>query len=221
MNRCVEPQLVDDIESVIVLAESFCQTEADFFLLCLEKYFSDTTFLESLDLCCGTGDYDIVLANNRPGNIDAIDGSALILEVAKRNILKAGLENRIKTKELHVPFLIDKKYDFIYSLSSLHHFHNPKDFWLTIKNHSKEKTKILVIDLHRPENGETAIDIVNFYEKDESKQHRTDAYNSLLAAFTFNEILDQLNDVQLNLNVEKVKTRFDGHFINVVWGEIS
>ena len=49
MYRCVEPQLVDNPKSVKVLAESFSQVEADFFLFCLENYFHADDFLESLD----------------------------------------------------------------------------------------------------------------------------------------------------------------------------
>lgn len=145
----------------------------------------------------------------------------LVLEIAKQNILKAGLGNRIAIKQLYVPFVIEKKYDFIFSLNSLHHFHNPKDFWLTIKNHSKGKTKVLVIDLHRPASKDTAEGIVDFYEKNESARHCTDAYNSLLAAFTSEEIIDQLKDTKISLNVEKFKTRYDGHYITVVWGELA
>lgn len=221
MDRCVEPQLVEDPESVKVLAESFSELERDFFLSCLEKYFRDDVFLESLDLCCGTGDFDIALANNHSMNIDAVDGSSLVLEVAKQNILNAGLADRITTQKLHVPFLVEKKYDLIFSLNSLHHFHDPADLWLTIKNHSKEGTKVLVIDLQRPTSKETARDIVNFYEANESQHHRTDAYNSLLAAFESEEIINQLKDVQLDLNVEKIKTRCDGLYIIVVWGTVK
>ena len=221
MDRCLEPQLVDNPESVKVLAESFSQVEADFFLSCLENYFQDDVFLESLDLCCGTGDFDIVLANNKSTNIHAVDGSSLVLEVAKQNILNAGLENRITTQQLFVPFLIEKKYDFIFSLNSLHHFHDPNHFWSTIKNHSKDGTKVLVIDIHRPASKEIAKEVVDFYETDESSHHRTDAYNSLLAAFESEEIIKQLKDLPLNLNVETTTTRFNGFYIIVVWGTVK
>lgn len=220
MDRRLEPQLIDDHEAVTVLAESFSQAEADFFLDCLEKYFPNSIFLETLDLCCGTGDFAIALSEIKSGNIDAIDGSAPIIEIARKNISEAGLENRIKTKQLYVPFFIEKKYDFIFSLNSLHHFHNPADLWSTIKTHSKEKTKILVIDLHRPDNEKTARDIVEFYEKGESKYHQIEAYNSLLAAFKFEEVVAQLKDAKLDLNVEKIKTKFDGFYITVIWGEL-
>lgn len=220
MDRCIEPQLVDDVRSVEVLANSFSMQEANFLLENIKRYFLDSEFLEILDLCCGTGDFAIVLAENYNGNIDAVDGSLLVLEVANNKIVNAGFDNRITTKHLYAPFLIDKKYDLIYSLSSLHHFHNPNDFWLTIKNHTKENTKILVIDTHRPPSKEVAKTIVDTYENGESEWHQAEAYNSLLASFESSEVVEQLRELQLDLKVETIKTKLDGFSFIVVWGEI-
>lgn len=220
MNRILEPQLVDWPEAVNVLANSFCTKEADFFLENIEKYFANDIFPKSLDFCCGTGDYAILLAQTKNSCIDAIDGSALVLKVAKEKINQAGLNDRIHVKELYAPFLIDKKYDFIYSLSSLHHFHNPADFWQTIKNHTKLGTKILVIDAHRPHSTEVATKIVNTYESGESVWHQTEAYNSLLASFEIEEVVQQLETAELRLHVEKITTAMDDFNFIVVWGEI-
>lgn len=220
MKRIPEHQLIDDKKSVKVLAESFDKREADFLISKLEEYFPYNDYLETLDLCCGTGDFAIFLAGKKSVNIDAVDGSRLVLEIAKENIVKEGLGNKITTKNLYVPFLIDKKYDLIYSLSSLHHFHCPRDFWITIKNHSKEKTKVLVIDTHRPPTEKIARDIVEHYEHGESKDHQKEAYNSLLASFEIKEVVNQLNEADLDLNVEEIKTKFDGFSIFVVWGEL-
>ncbi len=220
MNRILEPQLVDWPEAVNVLANSFSQKEADSFLEHIEKYFSNDVFPKSLDFCCGTGDYAILLAQTKNTCIDAIDGSALVLEVAKEKINQAGLNDSIHVKELYAPFLIDEKYDFIYSLSSLHHFHNPVDFWQTIKNHTKLGTKILVIDSLRPHSTEVARKIVNTYESGESVWHQTEAYNSLLASFEIEEVVQQLATAELRLHVEKITTAMDGFNFIVVWGEI-
>jgi ubiquinone/menaquinone biosynthesis C-methylase UbiE len=220
MKRILEHQLVDDKKSVKVLADSFDKREADFFLMKLEECFPNNDYRDILDLCCGTGDFAIFLAGKKSVNIDAVDGSPLVLEIAEENIVKENLENKIIIKNLHVPFLIDKKYDLIYSLSSLHHFHNPQDFWITIKNHSKEKTKVLVIDTHRPLNEKIAKDIVEHYEHGESTDHQKEAYDSLLASFEIKEVVNQLNELDLDLNVEEIKTKFDGFSTFVVWGEL-
>jgi len=220
MKRILEHQLIDDKKSVKVLAESFDKREADFLIRKLEEHFPNNDYLETLDLCCGTGDFAIFLARKKSVNIDAVDGSPLVLEIAEKNIVKEGLENKIFTKNLCVPFLINKKYDLIYSISSLHHFHDPREFWITIKNHSEEKTKVLVIDTHRPLNEKIAKDIVEHYEHGESEHHQKEAYNSLLASFEIKEVVDQINGLDLCLNVEEIKTKFDGFSIIVVWGEL-
>jgi ubiquinone/menaquinone biosynthesis C-methylase UbiE len=220
MDRVLEPQLINDQNSVKVLSESFSKKEAELFIENIKKKFSDNTFLEILDFCCGTGDFAIVLANTITGKIDAIDGSESVLAVAYEKIKHAELSDRINLKNLYAPFYTDKKYDLIYSLNSLHHFHNPIDFWLTIKHHSDKKTKIFVLDLHRPTSEKIAKEIVNTYEKGESEYHQTEAYNSLLASFTVLEVLDQLRNLDLNLNVEILNTKFDGFNFIVVWGEL-
>lgn len=220
MNRIPEHQLIDDEQSVKVLAESFDKREADLFLTKLEEFFPDNDYREILDLCCGTGDFAIFLASKKSVNIDAVDGSSLVLEIAVKNIMKNNLSNKITTKNLHAPFLTGKKYDLIYSLSSLHHFHDPRDFWYTIKNHSKEKTKVLVIDTHRPANVKIAKDIVDHYEHGESEHHQKEAYNSLLASFEKHEVIDQLNELDLDLNVEEISTKFNGFSTIIVWGEL-
>lgn len=220
MNRITEHQLINDLKSVEVLANSFSLKEAEFFLKNIENYFPNSKFLEILDFCCGTGDFSIILANNTQGRIDAIDGSLPVIKIAKEKIENANLSDRITLKNLYAPFNIDKTYDFIYSLSSLHHFHNPKDFWFTIKNHTKKGTKILVIDTHRPLNETIAKNIVDTYEAGESEYHQTEAYNSLLASFESQEVVEQLTEVQLDLQVEKILTKFEGFYFIVVWGEV-
>lgn len=220
MNRVLEPQLIDQPEAVTVLNNSFSVKEADFFLESIQRYFANDTFPKILDFCCGTGDFTIVLARAKTGHITAIDGSALVLKKAKEKINQACLDDRIYVKKLCAPFLIDEKYDFIYSLNSLHHFHNPADFWQTIKNHTKVGTKILVIDLHRPPSTEIARKIVNTYEDGESARHQIEAYNSLLASFEIEEVVKQLADAQLKLHAEKITTAMDDFNFIVVWGEI-
>lgn len=220
MKRVLEPQLIDDKNSVKVLCESFSEKEADLFIENINQHFPYMDFSECLDFCCGTGDFAIVLAKKKKGNIDAIDGSAPVLNVAKEKIKNADLSSRISVKHLYAPFVIDKKYDFIYSLNSLHHFHEPKDFWLTIKNHTRKGSKVLVIDLHRPPSEETAKEIVNTYEAVESSWHQKEAYNSLLASFEASEVVKQLEESNFNLNVATIKTKFEGFSFIVVWGEV-
>ena len=220
MHRRLEPQLMDDYDQAKAFANANKQKSIDFFLECKNTYFPNLLFYESLDLCCGPAEYAIALADNNFGIVDAVDASEPMLEIAHNNVKKTAVHSRINLKHIHVPFITDKKYDFIFSVNSLHHFHNPRDFWLTVKAHTKHKTKILVIDLYRPETEVLANSIVNYYTENEDEIFKKDFYNSLLAAFNTKEICEQLGDAELNLNVEKIPTTFSGNYMNVIWGEV-
>lgn len=220
MHRRLEPQIMDNLERVHAFSSADKQISIDFFLNCKKKYFPNLNFYEGLDLCCGPAQYDIALSKTDFGIIDAIDGSIPMLKIAEKNINESLTNKRINLKKLHVPFTIEKKYDFIFSINSLHHFHNPRDFWITVKNHSKSKTKILVIDLNRPLTEIMAKNIVDYYSASESEYFREDFYNSLLASFRSNEIAEQITNADLNLNVSIEETSFKGNYMNVIWGEI-
>jgi hypothetical protein len=66
---------------------------------------------------------------------------------------------------------------------------------------------IYVMDLYRPNSREDAKKIVESVSGNEPEVLKRDFYNSLLAAFTVDEIRDHLESASLPLNVEKVSER--------------
>lgn len=220
MHRRLEPQLMEGNFQVEAFAAADKKTSINFFLNCIKNYFPDLTFADSLDLCCGPAEYDIALTTKFPGNIDAVDASLPMLKIAEKNVRLAKAEDCITLKNFYIPFTTNKKYDFIFSINSLHHFHNPADFWITVKSHSKQSTKILVIDLYRPSSEKVAETIVEYYSAEENELFKTDYHNSLLASFTDEELRHQLIHNDLKLNVEKIETRASENYMNVIWGEL-
>mgnify|MGYP002338722029 CR=1 FL=1 len=80
----------------------------------------------------------------------------------------------------------------VVSNSLLHHLHWPACLWDAINRVAGEGTAVYIMDLQRPDSAEQAAKIVADYAADEPEQLRTDFYNSLLAAFTPEEVSAQL-----------------------------
>ena len=95
--------------------------------------------------------------------------------------------------------------------SLLHHLPNPLQFWYHLKKLVKPGSFVLVMDLLRPESSEAAQAIVDQYAKDEPAILRRDFYNSLLAAFTEDEVASQL--AELNLSRLLIDVPDDRHWV--------
>jgi len=101
--------------------------------------------------------------------------------------------------------------DVILSNSLLHHLPNPLQFWARLKQLAKPGACILVMDLLRPDSPETAQALVEQYAANEDPILKRDFYNSLLAAFTEDEVAAQL--AQMNLSRLLIDVPDDRHWV--------
>ena len=108
---------------------------------------------------------------------------------------------------------LNASYDAIISNSLLHHLHEPQHLWSIIKqfvtNENKRgETAIYVCDLFRPDSKQEASELVDQYANKEPEILRKDFYNSLLAAFTPDEVRTQIDSAELDsLNIDVVSDR--------------
>lgn len=211
MERILEPEIMDNKKQVIAYSK------ADFSLsnqMFVDKLIADyySRLKNVLDIGCGPADVPIRLAKAMPSVcITAIDASDPMIQFARKQVNKAGLEKQIKVIKGHLPGLVlENNYDAILSKDLLHHLPNPIVFWDEVKHLAKGETVIYVMDLFRPRSKEEARNIVESVSGNETPILKQDFYNSLLAAFTINEIKAQICEDELNLEVEKVSER---HFI--------
>ena len=166
------------------------------------------------DLGCGPADIAIRLARLYPGfHIDAIDGSRAMLDCAAITIKDAGLTGRIRLVEavLPDPTLPHRHYDVVVSNSLLHHLHAPATLWQTIRQIAKPGARVFVTDLLRPDNKQAARQTVKTYAANEPEILQRDFYNSLLAAFTPEELHTQLAPFNFEFKVETL----DDHHLTV------
>jgi len=166
-----------------------------------------------LDLGCGPADICIRLARRHPAAcIDALDGSPAMLEWARRALqgVEPAVAERIRLLLEVLPSRtpLPASYDLITSNSLLHHLHDPAVLWQTIRSAARKGCTVVVMDLFRPRSIATAAAIVERYAANEAEILRTDFYNSLLAAFTPEEVSDQLRAAGLaQLRVTTVSDR--------------
>ncbi|MEO5956871.1 MAG: class I SAM-dependent methyltransferase [Nitrospiraceae bacterium] len=213
MNRTLEPELMEDDAQVQAYAAADFSQENQGFVDRFREYFPEFSEGHVLDLGCGPGDIPIRLARVVPGcRITAVDASAPMIRLAEEALRQAGLSDRITFRCERFQDLAGANIaDAAMSNSLLHHVPNPLQFWHKLRVAVKPGSPVLVMDLLRPESPEEAQAIVDRYAVGAPDILRRDFYNSLLAAFTEDEISAQL--AQMNLTRLIIDVPDDRHWV--------
>jgi ubiquinone/menaquinone biosynthesis C-methylase UbiE len=209
MDRQTEPELMEDPEQVKAYAEADFSVPHQQFIDRLRDFINDPNFNgRALDLGCGPCDISMRFAKAFPfSRIDAVDGSRAMLDYAATHT--SSVRDRIRLIQGRLPFVIlpEPFYEMIFSNSLLHHLSDPQILWQTIKKAAKPGTRIAVMDLLRPASREAARALVEACAANEPGILQRDFYYSLLAAFTLEEIRNQLKKADLALNIEQISDR--------------
>ncbi len=210
MHRVLEPELMLRQDQVQAYAEAdFSQAHNAFIEQIIASLGSGNIEGKVLDLGCGPGDVSMRFALAFPECcIDAVDGSETMLSFGRRQ-LPEQLQQQISFHFCYLPDdpLPVEHYDILISNSLLHHLPDPDVLWSTIKQYAKPGSRVFIMDLLRPENIAKARELMLTYGGNEAEVLRIDFYNSLLAAFTLDEIRQQLNHAQLSLTAEQISDR--------------
>ncbi|HJS66530.1 MAG TPA: class I SAM-dependent methyltransferase [Nitrospiraceae bacterium] len=213
MDRILEPELMDDPEQALVYAQADFEEENQGFVDRFREYFPDFSDGHALDLGCGPGDIPIRFAQAIPAcRITGVDASAPMVRLAEEAVQKAGLSDRITFRcERFQDLAGTNIVDAAISNSLLHHVPNPLQFWHKLRLAVKPGSPVLVMDLLRPDSPEEAQAIVERYASGAPDILRRDFYNSLLAAFTEDEISSQL--ARMNLTRLLIDVPDDRHWV--------
>ena len=215
MPRTPEPDLMEDMEQA--RAYSFADFEEPhnrFIELIKEKFPGEQFDRLVLDLGCGTGDICIRFASAFPMmRMHGIDGSEAMLHFARINIDSIRLHEQVRLfkRTLPVESLPKEDYSAIICNSLLHHLADPMVLWNTIKQFAAPGAPVFVMDLMRPDSEEQADSFTTLYAKNEPEVLKQDFYNSLLAAYTPQEVESQLQEA--GIDSLKVETSGDRHLI--------
>ncbi|MCK5511740.1 MAG: class I SAM-dependent methyltransferase [Thermodesulfovibrionia bacterium] len=217
MKRIPENELMNDTAQAQAYAEADFSEPHDAFVAHFSARFPDFSNGEVLDLGCGPADVTLRFARAFPKtHITGIDGAQAMLNIALSDVQSQGLTQQITLRKCTLPDknLLKHGYDALISNSLLHHLSEPVVMWQTIGQCAKSGAAIFVMDLLRPMSVENAKELVEKYAADASPILQKDFYNSLLAAYSTEEIQQQLQHTGLDCLTIKVVS--DRHWI--AWG---
>ncbi len=220
MERILEPELMNDEQQALAYASADFEEPHNHFIELLISRVGGSLPANGLaiDLGCGAADISIRFAHAFPDySIDACDGAKAMLAEGRRAIEKNHLNARINLIETLIDetTLENGHVDIIFSNSLLHHLHQPMQLWHCINN-TVGNPDVFIMDLMRPDSDQQVDDLVKEYAYGEPEILQRDFRNSLKAAFTEEEVKQQLAEAGLSkLSVEVISDR---HFI--VYGKV-
>lgn len=210
--RILEPELMEEEAQVLAYSNADFTKSTQSFVQFIQQ--ENLSSLRSMvDLGCGPADVDIALAKAFPqASILAIDGSAAMIRTAREKVASAKLSDRIELLRGRLPNLPvqNRHFDVLLSKDLLHHIPDPANFWREVERLATKSTSIFVMDLIRPHSKVDARNVVESVAGKEPEILKTDFYNSLLAAFTLEEIRHQLQKSRLEF---RIKTLGGRHFV--------
>jgi 2-polyprenyl-3-methyl-5-hydroxy-6-metoxy-1,4-benzoquinol methylase len=213
MDRVLEPELMDDPEQAAAYAQADFAEENQGFVDRFRECFPDLTEGHVLDLGCGPGDIPIRFVRALPKcRVTGIDAALPMIRLAQEAVKTADLARLIALRcERFQDVVLSEPADAAISNSLLHHIPNPLRFWFKLKQLVKPGSPVLIMDLLRPESPEAAQAIVDHYARNEPAVLRRDFYNSLLAAFTEDDVAAQL--AEMNLSRLLIDVPDDRHWV--------
>lgn len=215
MKRIPEPELMDSEEQTLAYAQAdFEEANSLFSREFLERFTGLAGTGSMADLGCGPGDIAIRLANALPGwRVTGIDAGENMLRRAREHPGYPPVADRVS---FHLAYLPDPSlpagdWNAVVSNSLLHHLPDPQVLWNSIRQLAAGGAAVQVMDLARPDTKSAAMDLVDRYADGAPEILREDFYNSLLAAYTVEEIAQQL--AQARLGRLRVETISDRHWL--------
>lgn len=166
-----------------------------------------------LDVGTGTARIPIVLCRRSPGVVvDAVDASASMLELARRNIDAAGLADRIAIQLVdarRLPFA-DSIFAAVISNSIVHHIPDPREIIAEMIRVTAPGGTIFIRDLMRPADDAAVGRLVDLYAGDATPRQRRLFDDSLRAALSLDEIRRMVES--FNDSADRVAATSDRHW---------
>jgi ubiquinone/menaquinone biosynthesis C-methylase UbiE len=189
--RVLEPEVMDSAEEARDYdAMDHRQVNERFALDLLEHWNGQGT---ALDLGTGTAQIPIeVCRRSSTAHVVAIDAARHMIELARENVRRAGLADRIRVEfcdAKRMPFP-DAAFDAVISNSIVHHIPEPASVLREMVRVAKPGAAIFVRDLARPADKETLRHLVRQYAGDANAHQQQMFADSLHAALTTAEVGD-------------------------------
>ncbi|MCP9777375.1 MULTISPECIES: class I SAM-dependent methyltransferase [unclassified Cyanobium] len=225
MQRIPEPELMDKAGQVLAYAQADFATSDAAMVERLAQLCGDDPGTALVDLGCGPGNISLLLAARWPAaKVLGIDGAPRMLAVARERLAGASpdLAARLRFKQALLPLAIAGELEAHFSAvvcnSLLHHLHDPAVLWQTVTQLGSPGAFVYVQDLRRPDNAEAVEALVVSEMEGAPEVLRRDYRASLHAAFTPEEVQQQLEQAGLAAQLQ-VAPRQERYL--EVWGRLN
>ena len=212
--RVPEPQLMAEMEQARAYALADFEEPHSRFIELIRECYPGEEFEGFGEIRIGLGrpaDIPRRFAEAFPKmRMHAIDGSEAMLHFARITIDSLRLHEQIRLFKRLLPddTLPKEQYTAVISNSLLHHLAEPMVLWESIKRYAAPGAPVFVMDLVRPATLEEVDNLVWRYARNEPQILQEDFRHSLLAAYTPEEVRQQLSRAGLDgLSLKEVSDR--------------
>ncbi len=199
--RILEPEVMDSAtEAVDYDQMDHSQVNrlfADDFLALFPAAVTAGPAWQVLDAGTGTAQIPIEIGRRRTDlKITAVDLAAHMLQLAQRNVIRAGLTGMIKLEQVDAKSLpyAPGAFDAVISNSIIHHIPDPRAVFREMARVLRPAGILFVRDLLRPAAAATLDRLVTTYAGDGNDHQRQMFRESLHAALTLDEVRELLRD---------------------------
>ena len=213
MERVPEPEVMDGSDEAKAYEQADFAEVDEAFVERIVALGGQLARARVVDLGAGPADIAVRLLRRRPNwRVTAVDAASAMFALAQKRLAGEPLGDRIDlvlADAKSLPFT-DHALDLVISNSIIHHLNEPESAWSEVKRVARPGAIVLFRDLSRPDSPRRARQIVETYSGDESDLLKKLFYDSLLAAYTPDEVRGQLAAV--NLTTLQVEPSSDRHW---------
>jgi trans-aconitate 2-methyltransferase len=215
MERICEAELMDDLAQAEAYgAADFSSSDRDL-VEWIDQQFPGGLGENLVDLGCGPGNITFLLAEKYPeARVLGLDGALAMLGLAEER----RLSEQVRFQEALLPSTeLEGGHTAVISNSLLHHLHDPQVLWQSVRQLGAPGAVVVIHDLRRPSNETEQEALVERYAAGAPPILRRDYSHSLRAAFTLQEVREQL--ALAGLSELQLAERDDRYL--VVWGRLT
>ena len=224
MLRIPEPELMDEAGQVLAYAQADFAASDAAMVERLAQLCADDPGTALLDLGCGPGNISLLLASRWPAaKVLGLDGAPRMLAVARERLAGASpeLAARLRFDQALLPIAaageLEAHFSAVVCNSLLHHLHDPAALWQTVALLGAPGAFVYIQDLRRPSSAEAVEALVAAEMASAPEVLRRDYRASLHAAFTPEEVQQQLEQAGLAAQLQ-VAPRQERYL--EVWGRL-
>ena len=220
MQRTPEPELMEGQEQALAYAAADFSVGDQALVDRLVQLFPAGLGTSVVDLGCGPGNISFRLVDRFPdAKVLGIDGAAAMLASALQKLShRPALQPRLRFERRCLPDpLLLEGFTAVVSNSLLHHLHDPAVLWRAVRQLGVSGACVYIKDLRRPESPQAVLALQQRYLADAPPVLQHDYIASLHAAFTPEEVTQQLQEAGLADQLQVAS--LDDRYLEV-WGRL-